>query len=67
MAGAIQKITDAHNPPRQLRSSTAATASLGRALGGLGSLGGRWTIGPLRSLLMVPAVRAEDVDEHEDE
>jgi hypothetical protein len=43
----------------------AATASLGGALGGLGSLGGGWTLGPLRNLLMLPALRAED--EHEDE
>ena len=70
------KITDAHEQPpntkqpppspvdtRQLRSSTAA--SLEGALGGLGNLGGGWTLGPLRNLLVLPAVRAED--EHEDE
>ena len=74
------KITDAHEQPchftkqpppcplpvdtRQLRSSTAA--SLEGALGGLGNLGGGWTLGPLRNLLTVlPAVRAED--EHDED
>jgi len=73
------KITDAHEQPpntkqpppspvdtRQLWSSTAATASLKGALGGLGSLGGEWTLGPLRrNLLVLPAVRAED--EHDED